>query len=225
MNACTEVSRIIAGAAAAATILVFGCSTEPVDTLPVNESTLLKEEEVGPTVTGKAPRAVGRFSSVILLEPLVPGDVSAPAPTEQLLMDQYGHNFHPGVLLVHQGQQVRFRNSEAELHNVRIVNAGTGATIFNVATPENGHYDYRFEQSGFYDVSCDVHAAMAAFLVVTSTPYAVVADKDGSFSISDVPPGSYNLTLWTVDPSKRVERVVEISGPGTELVLDVKLDF
>jgi plastocyanin len=185
----------------------------------------LKEEAVGQAVTGKAPRAVGRFSSVILLEPIVLGDDTAKAPTEQLLMDQYGHNFHPGVLLVHKGQQVRFHNSEAELHNVRVVDAGSGSTLFNVATPENGHYDYRFEHSGFYDVSCDIHAGMAAFLIVTSTPYAVVAGNDGSFSLSDVPPGSYKLTLWTVDPSKRMEKVVEVSGDGVEIVLDGDPDF
>jgi len=221
MNKCAKGIGVTAITVAVAAFGLLGCSTEPADPPPLlHESAPLEEEAVDQTVTGKAPRAVGRFFSAVLLEALVPGNVAAPAPTEQLLMDQYGHNFHPGVLLAHQGQQVRFRNSEAELHNVRVVDSGSGSTLFNVATPENGHYDYRFEQNGFYDVSCDIHAGMAAFLIVTSTPYAVVADKDGRFSISGVPQGSYKLTLWTVDPSKRVERVVEVGGSMAEIMLD-----
>lgn len=203
-------------AAAALALVAFGCSTEPVASTPPRERAPA-EAAAGQPVTGKAPPATGGFPAVIILEPQSLSDV--PVPTEPALMDQFGRTFLPSLLLVREGQPVHFQNSEDELHNVHVVDAGTGSTVFNVAMPIlGGSYDHTFERAGTYDVSCNVHQDMAATILVTSTPYAVVADHDGSFSLPDVPPGSYNLTMR--HGARRIERVVEVGGPRTELILD-----
>ena len=99
-----------------------------------------------------------------------------------------------------------------------MVEAGTGSTVLNVATPIlSGSYNHTLERAGTYLVSCNVHQEMATVILVTSTPYAVIADNDGNFSLSDVPPGSCNLTVR--NGARRIERVVEIEGPWTELIL------
>ena len=61
---------------------------------------------------------------------------------------------------------------------------------------------------------------MAAFVVVTSTPYAVVADKDGVFNLPAVPAGNYRITVWNIDRSRRSEQLVTIDAAMTELILD-----
>jgi hypothetical protein len=75
------------------------------------------------------------------------------------------------------------------------------------------------EREGGYDVTCDVHPGMRAFVFVTSAPYATFAAIDGTFMIPDVPDGAYTVTVWSATPSLRSERQVEVSGPG--IVLDL----
>ena len=203
-------------AVAVLALVASGCSTDPVESTPLHERAP-SAVAAGHVVMGKAPRATGGFPTVIILEPQVPG--SFPVPTKPQVMDQYGRAFFPSLLLVREGQPVEFRNSEDELHNVHVVEAGTTSTVLNVAIPIlGGSYSHTFERAGTYLVSCNVHQEMAAVILVTSTPYAVIADNDGTFSLSDVPPGSYNLTVR--NGATRIERVVDIDGPRTELILD-----
>ena len=72
-----------------------------------------------------------------------------------------------------------------------------GVTIFNVGMPIlDGTYDHSFDRAGDYAVACNVHQEMAALIVVTSTPFATVADRDGHFTFSGVPHGP---TTWWCD--------------------------
>jgi heme/copper-type cytochrome/quinol oxidase subunit 2 len=129
-------------------------------------------------------------------------------------MDQHGNAFHPKVLVARHGQPVEFRNSEDVLHNVHVFDTETRETVFNVGTPVVGSYRFTFEEPGAYDVSCDIHPAMAAFVIVSPTPYTAIADSQGNFELGDVPPGSYEVVVWNLDPARRTRREVEI-GPGT----------
>ena len=186
------------------------CTTEPSDSAPAEETSRgpgesapsIEEEKA--LVFGTAPPATGGFPSVVLLEPRTARDF--PVPSAPALMDQFGTAFHPRLLLVRAGQPVDFRNSEGLSHNVHVVERETGASVFNVETPTFGSYRYIFERNGVYDLSCDIHPAMTALVFVTSTPYAVVADKTGKFSLSGAPAGSYRLRVWNLDPARRIER-------------------
>lgn len=167
------------------------------------------------TVTGRGPRAEDGFPAIIALDPKQPRDF--PPPTEPKIMDQQGLAFVPRLLVVRQGQAVVFRNSEDVLHNVRVGEAGTGQPLFNVATIPGNSYTYTFDRPGFYSVGCDVHDVMHADILVTSTPYAVVAGEDGAFTIADVPQGSYTLTIY--QSGKRVEQPVDVAGPTTRVAV------
>ncbi len=136
-------------------------------------------------------------------------------------MDQLGSVFHPAVLLVGAGEPVEFINSEDVFHNVRVVDGESGETEFNVASPAFVSYQHTFPAPGVFDVGCDIHPAMAAFIVVSSTPYAVVADANGTFSLPDVPPGSYKLSVWHLEPEHRSEREIEIVGPSDEMRVEL----
>ncbi len=129
-------------------------------------------------------------------------------------MDQAGYTFYPPLLTVQQGQPVEFRNSEDVLHNVRVTNSETHEVAFNVATSPFGSYAHTFEKAGYYNVTCDVHTAMSASILVTTTPYAAVAGDEGRFSFGDVPYGRYAVVI---DAGERIERAIEVAGPRIEV--------
>jgi hypothetical protein len=130
-------------------------------------------------------------------------------------MDQIEMSFVPDLLLARTGAPVEFRNSDDEMHNINVREGSTREQAFNAAVPPGSAYAYTFEQEGFYNISCDVHPGMTAALLVTSTPFATVADPEGNFSFSEVPPGGYVLTAYAGAEPHEKSVVV---GPGQTTV-------
>jgi hypothetical protein len=95
-----------------------------------------------------------------------------------------------------------------------------GKTVFNVGTPLVGSYRHAFELEGAYDVSCDIHPYMAAYIIVTSAPYWAIAGAAGEFEIPEVPEGAYRVAVWNLDPRRRLEERVEIGREPVELSLE-----
>ncbi len=173
--------------------------------------------EAIPRLVGKAPPATGGYPSVILLEPEAP--METPVPEKPALMDQAGTAFWPKLLVVRPGQPVDFKNSEDVLHNVHVIEAETRRTEFNVGTPVVGAYRHVFEPEGAYDVSCNIHPSMAAFVIVTAAPFFAVADSQGNFELPAIPEGAYTVRVWNLDPGRRSERKVAIEAATRSLVL------
>lgn len=185
-----------------------GCSGDPEPTTPPAVETSVPAERA--VVAGTA--APG---TIVTLEPAPPREF--PAPGEARLMDQFGQQFLPGLLVVQAGQRVEFRSSEDVLHNVRVDEVGTHAPVFNVATPPFESYTHTFDKPGYYNVSCDIHPAMRANIFVSPTPYAAVADAKGAFSMSNLEPGRYTARVFS--GGAPAERVVDVTAPRTELAL------
>ena len=133
-------------------------------------------------------------------------------------MDQFGRDFIPRLIVVRAGQPVLFKNSEDELHTVHGQD-GQGLSLFNVSMPiQGGEHDHTFDDAGDYAVSCNAHQEMHATIVVVESPYAVVADRDGTFTLSEMPPGSYDVTLR--QGNQQYTQLVEILAGTNELQLD-----
>ena len=180
-------------------ILVVACT----GTSPQTQDTLDEISAPG-VVFGQAPAAAGGVPSVVMLSAVSGRSDSGPVFDPEPVIDQFGLVFSPTILLVRVGQTVRFTNSESLAHNVNLRHVA-----------ETAHYT--FEESGGYDVTCNVHPGMTAFVFASPTPYAVVADLDGEFTLSGVPPGSYTLTVWSTDTALVSERAVEVGEGPTEL--------
>jgi plastocyanin len=201
------------------------------------------EVAAGVVVTGTAAPASGGFPAVVTLEPSLGGGEAgrgAAVTTSEALdaggdpdhaivtpppvfMDQVTGAFYPPTLLVRAGQTVEFLNSESVMHNVSVASDATGATVFNIATPPGFEsYPHVFDAPGVYRVKCDIHPSMSAFIVGVATPYAAVADRDGRFTIRDVPPGSYRASVWSLEVSRRVTRSLEIPPASATIDLDLR---
>jgi plastocyanin len=204
-------------AAAAVVLLVaFGCGsdsgTPAAADLKVSTTNAPALSSTGVHVTGKLAQGLAPPSALVILEPQ--GAAALPIKAEPAIMDQAGYEFLPGFLLAQAGQSVQFRNSEDVLHNVRVTEISSQKPVFNVATVAFGKYEHTFEP-GYYNVTCDIHTTMRASILVTTSPYAATATEDGSFSISNVKPGQYNLTIYA-GPAP-VVRSIEVKNAPTDL--------
>ncbi len=170
-----------------------------------------------PQVIGSAPPATGTIPSVVLLESS--STTGRTLPGDTALMDQFAIAFTPGLLVVQMNQVVAFRNSEEVSHNVRAGDVTTNTTLFNVVTDWQEVYHHRFSAPGEYTIMCDIHPGMNAIVLVVDTPYVTLAESDGTFSFAEVPPGSYTLRIWSVDPARRFEQPVEIEGTVGQVLL------
>ncbi len=189
---------------AAAAIVVSACSrSEPAK--PAAPQSSPPDSSTG-IVKGRVPLPTPGATIVVVLEPK--DERSFPPQSDTPVMDQVGLTFGPPLLFVRTGQPVEFRNSDATLHNVHVSNEDTREGAFNVAIPTDGSYTYTFARDGFYHVGCDIHPAMSAEIVSTTSPYATVADSEGTFELPDVEPGAYSLTIYASGTKTR--RDVEV---------------
>ena len=200
------------------TTVTAACGTEaPVESAPEPAAalTVAAPADAGiATLVGTTPPANGAVVSIILLDPHA--EIDVPLPDETPVMDQYGRAFNPGFLLVRSGQTVRFTNSEDDLHTVHVKDTA-GESVFNIATLFGSSYEFTFDREDSYDVICNTHTEMFANILVVDTPYAVVAERDGSFTVPDVIPGTYTVTM--LNGENRREREVEIVAGRNELDL------
>jgi plastocyanin len=198
--------------AAALVAATAGCS----ESTPSTASTTTASPAPPPAATAaQLGRVDGKAApnAIVLLEPKTPREFP---PGEKPVMDQVSLTFIPGMLFVRTGQPVEFRNNDDTLHNVHVGNVDTKEPSFNVAIPTGEVYNYTFTKDGFYHVACDIHPAMSAEILATSSPYATAADADGAFGFVDVPPGPYVLRVFA--GTSRIVQDVEIK-PGANSVL------
>jgi plastocyanin len=188
---------------AAAAIVVSGCSRpEPAKPAAPQPQSPPPDSSTG-IVKGKVPLPTPGATIIVVLEPK--DERSFPPQTEKPVMDQVGLTFGPPLLFVRTGQPVEFRNGDDTLHNVHVSNEDTREGAFNVAIPTGGTYTYTFARDGFYHVGCDIHPAMSAEIVSATSPYATVADSEGTFELPDVEPGAYTLTIYASGTKTRRE--------------------
>jgi plastocyanin len=165
---------------------------------------------------------MGGTPSVITLqaaEPTGTAGGTAGAGAEPPTIDQLGLVFTPTTLVARVGEPVVFTNSETIVHNVHLWFTDNDSTIFDAETDPGARAEFVFDRPGGYDVTCDHHPGMRAFVYVTEANRTVFADNSGAFVIPDVAPGQYTLSLWSVDPALRSERQIRVEGPSTEVIL------
>jgi hypothetical protein len=191
-----------------ASLGAIGCSKPSPSATPAPPADAGSQQPAGAgaqagTVVGQAPAGT---SVIVVLEPR--DERTFPPQTDAPVMDQIGATFSPDFLFVRTGQPVEFRNSDDTLHNVHVSNSDTKEPSFNVAIPTGQKYTYTFEKDGFYHVGCDIHPSMAADLLASSSPFAIIAEADGAFTFTDVPPGAYTLKVWAA--GRKVQRDVDV---------------
>ena len=102
----------------------------------------------------------------------------------KFVMDQQNLEFIPHILPIPVGATVHFPNNDKVDHNVFSMSR---AKKFNLGSYKPGESKtVVFDKPGIVEMRCDVHAEMAAYILVLKNPYFAVSDKTGRFKIPDV---------------------------------------
>jgi plastocyanin len=127
--------------------------------------------------------------------------------------------FEPTVQVIRAGP-IDILNSDPALHNTHGFYGKR--TAFNLALPNEGDKITKsLDKPGQVRIECDSHGWMLGWVYVADSPYYAVTAKDGSFSLTDVPPGEYTLvaiqdytgeteTPVTVKPKETVKLAIEL---------------
>ena len=136
------------------------------------------------------------------------------------VLDQKGCKFAPHVQVARQGK-IDIVNSDPVLHNTHGYYGKR--TAFNVALPiQDGKVTKLLRSPGEVRVDCDAHGWMLAWIYVVDNPYFAQTGEDGTFSITDVPPGEYTLAVWQEELGLTETPVVVAADGTTEMSVELK---
>ena len=151
----------------------------------------------------------------------------------KFVMDQRNLEFLPHVLPILVGSTVQFPNNDKVDHNVFSMSR---TKKFNLGSYQAGESKtVVFDKPGIVELRCDVHAEMAAYILVMKNPYFAVTDTKGRFQIPDIgylkqvglagvhdlPAGKYYLKTWH-EKLKTQKKSIDVSGNG-ELQIQIEL--
>ena len=126
-------------------------------------------------------------------------DIAAGKPFEELaapVISQESCVYVPHIQVFRPPASLTIRNNDDLFHNIHAFAGET--SMFNVSQPSYiKKWPVRLvEQARIVDIQCDVHPWMSAYLYPVKNPYFAITEADGSFEITDVPPGEHLLRLW-----------------------------
>ena len=166
------------------------------------------------TITGKvtSDSEVPLSEMVVYLEP-AGGDATAASlggspPPPNVQVRQKGAKFDPALVIVSVGQTVEFHNDEDKPieHNVF---SNAPAKKFDLGLyPPSQFKSVTFDKPGAVFLYCSIHRFMDGVVYVCPTPFHSRVGPNGTYTISDVPPGKYTLKTW-----QRRRRFPEKSEP------------
>jgi plastocyanin len=126
----------------------------------------------------------------------LPAGKTWPAPKDPVVMDQKGCMYVPHAMGIMVGQPYRILNSDGVLHNVHTLPKINPS--FNQAMPANRKEATTSfaKPEPIFQIKCDVHPWMSAYIGVFTHPFFSVTSTDGKFTISGLDAGTYEITAW-----------------------------
>ncbi len=167
--------------------------------------------------------------------------------------------FKPFTVLVRDKQEVTVVNMDPAMHDIQAYETSHlgPRVLFNVPLPMNPHHpregvnaQYHRHLPGqpmtqtvhmtkgrrVFVMQCGFHAYMESWGLLVDNPYYAISDKDGRFSIGDIPPGTYKVVVWhpyiggvleqtvTIDPKGRTMLEIAVPAPTGRLYANQMVD-
>lgn len=126
----------------------------------------------------------------------LPAGKTWPAPKTPVTLDQKGCVYVPHVMGIMVGQPYRILNSDGILHNVHAlpkINRGFNRPMPATVKESSATFD---KAEPVFQIKCDVHPWMSAYVGVFAHPFFSTTKADGKFTISGLDPGTYEITAW-----------------------------
>lgn len=143
----------------------------------------------------------------------LPADYKAPEQ-KPIVLDQVGCMYTPHVFGVVAGAPILIRNSDDTSHNIHSL--PKNSPEFNQGQPKKGmEMTQSFKNPEMaVKIKCDVHPWMGAWCHVLPHPFFATTGADGTYTITGLPDGEYELEAWTEKLGTQTAKVT-ISGGAT----------
>ncbi|MGH7930624.1 MAG: carboxypeptidase-like regulatory domain-containing protein, partial [Candidatus Binatia bacterium] len=122
------------------------------------------------------------------------------------------------------GERFRVTNKDPKLHIPH--GYQRDRTVFMMSLPfRNTTLEATREDSraGIMKVVCDTHAWMLAYLHVFDHPYFAVTGESGTFTLPNVPPGTYTIKAWHEAAGVRSREITVTEGEDVSAVFDFSI--
>jgi plastocyanin len=113
----------------------------------------------------------------------------AASADKPVLLDNLECHFVPHVLAVRTTQPLQIKNSDAVGHNTNIAFATNAPFNGIVSSGTTAVQKLTSAEPSPATVVCNIHPWMKGYVVVQSSPYMAISEKDGTFKIKNVPAG------------------------------------
>ena len=135
-------------------------------------------------------------------------------PSTPVTLTQEGCQYHPHVFGIQAGQDLLIVNADPTLHNIHalpVIN-----TQFNNAQPLKGmKMTKKFDKPEvMIKIKCEVHNWMHAYCGVLTNPFFDVSNDKGTFTIKNLPPGTYTIEAWQEKYGAQDQKVT-VTDKGT----------
>jgi hypothetical protein len=115
----------------------------------------------------------------------------------EVTLDNENCRFSPHIQGIRVGQTLVIGNKDPVGHNTK-ADFFTNAP-FNDLIPATGSVKKTFAKAEGQPspVSCSIHPWMTAYLLIREDPYFAISDKDGKFTIKNLPAGEHTFVVWS----------------------------
>jgi hypothetical protein len=155
-----------------------------------------QKHDTPPLFEEVVPGENGTLQNVVVY---LQGDFSAykfPPQTDPVKIDQSGCMYVPHVVAVTTETPIEVHNSDSATHNSFAITKHNKS--WNETQTVGGMAVERVFSVPEVAVAlkCNIHPWMKVYVATFNHPYFQVTGKDGSFTLKNVPPGTYTLTAW-----------------------------
>jgi plastocyanin len=137
-------------------------------------------------------------------------------PKTPVELRQEGCMYKPRVFGMMAKQPLKIHNDDDTLHNVHAM--PSKSKEFNIGQPNKGMETTRTfaAPEAMVKFKCDVHPWMAAYVGVMEHPFYATTGEDGSFTLKDLPAGTYEIVAWHEKLGEQTAKVTVADAPVTQ---------
>ena len=144
-----------------------------------------------------------------------------PPPTQATVL-QKDEAFVPRVLAISRGSTVHFPNSDPFFHNVFSLSRGANFDLGRY--PRGESRSRRFTNAGLVKVYCHIHSHMTASIMVFDHSYFEIPAADGTFTLADVPAGTWQISAWHERIGESTNSIRVESGRAARVEFSLPMD-
>lgn len=153
----------------------------------------------------------------VYLSPVVPRSKKRPLPTPiTATISQRNETFVPDRVVVPVGSTIAFPNDEKTFKEHNVFSPTTPFFDLSRYGPKTSK-SRKFLDTGEFDIYCDIHQKMNAKVkVIDSNLFVKVVG--GTFTIANVPAGTYKVIAWTPNSEEATEGPITVVDGQTSAV-------